>query len=516
MLTYIYLVKCPHCEDEYFDFFDEAKQYALERISKQPIITQTEVTRNDFGECTDHCDLGTVWSWEEALGEPEKELDDTVFSKADTFNCPECDPEFDDLDNSIDHEIEEISDGADTINEYVDSTGKRINISNKGTNSTTQAITTAQPNQSVRATLDQLATKLGMFDIDESKFIRKGLIIRVPYSKEKMAYGNSFVYKDMFTNATGAIVKEILNKTGIDLRDCFSVNSLVPGAGAGNVKIWTYNDNTDIILVHFPNFNFIIDKNDFIAQLSNNTYNVSGQPIPEGMTIEELVEAMEENEDTVECAVCEELFPKTNGVKRGHSYVCPTCSKTDVDLAMANLVVDEFEAIDGYDDAEAVVANSDLPEDKQAEILDVIDHIREEEEEHIDELKELKTEDNTLSEDLSDTRSLEELVKDSINHLTNDLGKDPWADDFADDVIADLENNYDIYVPEDMAKYGNWCHSVASEVSRQVNRSEHASFLEELEEPEAYRERLCLCPECGTDKTFDKETGFCIECGFML
>lgn len=358
MLTYIYLVKCPHCEDEYFDFFDEAKQYAMEHISKQPIITQTEVTRNDFGECTDHCDLGTVWSWEDVMS---KEIDADhagyIFTK-DDLDCmnqtgkPRCDAEFDELDNSVDYEIDEISD---------------------------------------------------------------------------------------------------------DTR----------------------------------------------------------KPIPEGMTIEELVEAMEENEDTVECAVCEELFPKTDGVKRCHSYVCPTCTKTDVDLAMANLVVDEFEAIDGYDDAEAVVANSDLPEDKQAEILDVIDHIREEEEEHIDELKELNTEDNTLSEDLGDTRSLEELVKDSINHLTNDLGKDPWADDFADDVIADLENNYDIYVPEDMAKYGNWCHNVASEVSRQVNRSEQ-SFLEELEEPEAYRERLCLCPECGTDKTFDKETGFCIECGFML
>lgn len=346
MTHYVYILKCPDCEDEFFDFFEDAKICALRCLSDKPIITQTEVNRNDFGECTDHCDLGTVWSWEEALGEPEKELDDTVFSKADTFNCPECDPEFDTLDNSVDPEIEEISE-------------------------------------------------------------RK--------------------------------------------------------------------------------------------------------PIPEGMTIEELVEAMEENEDTVECAVCEELFPKTDVVKRGRSYVCPTCSKTDVDLAMANLVVDEFEAIDGYDDAEAAVANSDLPEDKQAEILDVIDHIREEEEEHIDELKELKTEDNTLSEDLGDTRSLEELVKDSINHLTNDLGKDPWADDFADDIIADLENNYDIYVPEDMAKYGNWCHNVASEVSRQVNKSD--SMLEELEDAEAYRERLVTCPECG-DKSYDAKLLFCINCGF--
>jgi hypothetical protein len=35
------------------------------------------------------------------------------------------------------------------------------------------------------------------------------------------------------------------------------------------------------------------------------------KPIPEGMTIEQLVEEMEENEDTVECTWCEDLFDKS-------------------------------------------------------------------------------------------------------------------------------------------------------------------------------------------------------------
>jgi hypothetical protein len=39
------------------------------------------------------------------------------------------------------------------------------------------------------------------------------------------------------------------------------------------------------------------------------------------------------------------------------------------------------------------------------------------------------------------------------------------------------------------------------------------SVLEELEEPEDYRRRLTMCPECGTD-SFDIETGVCINCGF--
>lgn len=297
MITYTYIVKCPHCEDEFFDFFDEAKEFALSCLSSKPIITQTEVNRNDFGECTDHCDLGTVWSWEDVMKDTCTDTEPTVsvFTK-DDLECmnhtgkPCCDPEFDELDNSVDYEIDEISD---------------------------------------------------------------------------------------------------------DTR----------------------------------------------------------KPIPEGMTIEELVEAMEDNEDTVECTKCGGLFEKASCThnKEGFGWCCTNCEPAD-----------------------------------------------------------------TLVEDTQEEYDLATLVKDSINHLTNDLGKDPWADDFADDVIADLENNYDIYVPEDMAKYGNWCHNVASEVSRQINRSEPASFLEELEEPEAYRERLELCPECGANSTFDSETGICINCGFNI
>ena len=64
------------------------------------------------------------------------------------------------------------------------------------------------------------------------------------------------------------------------------------------------------------------------------------------------------------------------------------------------------------------------------------------------------------------------LVKDSINHLVNDLGKNSMADDFGDDVCADLENNYDIYVPQNPVKYADWCDAVMSEVSRQLNNNE--------------------------------------------
>lgn len=117
MLEYIYFVKCPGCEDEHFNFFNEAKEYAMSLLSKKPIITQIEVDRNDFGECIDSCDLGTVWSWEEMMQDTSTEPE-TVFTKADTLcdcggkcgdNC-KCgkhheDPEFDALDNSLEVDI---------------------------------------------------------------------------------------------------------------------------------------------------------------------------------------------------------------------------------------------------------------------------------------------------------------------------------------------------------------------------------------------------------------------------
>ena len=382
MITYVYLVKCPNCDDEYFDFFKEAEAYALGKLSEKPIITQTEVNRNDFGECTNHCDLGTVWSWEDVVGDQEKECSDTpsLLTK-DFLDNIDSDTEFDGIDNSVDFE----------------------------------------PNVS-------------------------------------------------------------------------------------------------------SNFR---------------------KPIPEGMTIEELVEAMEENEDTVECAKCGGLFEKASCTHNteGFGWCCTNCEPKD------DLVEEDRDLGNTYDGG--------YPEEYD----------------------------------------LAALVKDSINHLTNDLGKDPWADDFADDVIADLENNYSIYVPADVDKYGIWCSDVASEVSRQVNSSysltegfswikagdrftlvtdsgneqyvvvttydkeyekhldkyerfiqiaketpngtfedpfdieyavladyknhgkllfESKSFLEELEDSEAYHAHLDLCPECGKENSFDHEAGFCLECGFSI
>ena len=326
MITYIYFVKCPDCEAEHFDFFDEAKEFALGCLGHKPIITQTEVCRNDFGECTDHCDLGTVWSWEEAMkdtesGYTEAEPTKSIFTKDDLkLMADGQDPEFDNLDNSVDCEAEE-------------------------------------PETSEVSTVER-------------------------------------------------------------------------------------------------------------------------KPIPEGMTIEQLVEEMEENEDTVECTWCEELFDKSECRKEVDlGWLCSRCEM-------------------------AIKSRGETLTFREGNYWDFLD------------------------EDLEEF-SFSEMVADSINHLTNDLGKDPMVDDFADDVIRDLENNYDLEVPEDPKKYSDWASAVACEVSRQVNNQLGEDLdPEELhdlgneydggypaETPEVSDSHLRLCPECGKE-TFDTETGICVDCGF--
>lgn len=317
MITYIYLVKCPNCEDEHFDFFDEAKAFAMSCLSQKPVITQTEVCRNDFGECTDHCDLGTVWSWEDVMKDTytDAEPATSIFTKDDftafegDYN-PENDPEFYEMDNSVDCEVVE------------------------------------------------------------------------PETPE--------------------------------------VSS------------------------------------------------VERRPIPEGMTIEQLVEEMEENEDTVECTWCNDLFDKSECRKEVDlGWLCSRCEM-------------------------AIKSRGETLTFREGNYWDFLD------------------------EDITAERSIKELVKDSINHLVNDLGKDSSAEDFADDVILDIERNYDNFVPDNPEKHRKWASAIASEVSRQLNNQIDENLTTEIEADEideVLDSHLKLCPECG-EESFDIETGICVECGF--
>lgn len=173
-------------------------------------------------------------------------------------------------------------------------------------------------------------------------------------------------------------------------------------------------------------------------------------------SMDNLVETLEENEDEVECKECFDLFPKVDCIKVDLGYICPTCaecgtvSEDDIfkidfpelekfsggndmipedpmpadevptetpvagepeevidhdsfstpEEAVPFLVVDEEEAVAGYEKAAEVIEDSDL--ENKEEILDTIEHIKEEEEEHIEELIDLvdtNTDDDPAAED---------------------------------------------------------------------------------------------------------------------
>ena len=243
MVTYIYFVKCPNCEDEHFDFFDEAKDFAMGCLSKKPIITQIEVDRNDFGECVDSCDLGTVWSWEETMKDIPTESQSTVFSKSETFGCNcknggECTCGGN-CKCGHDHEFED------------------------------------EDFFAVNAEED--------FPLDEGFGV---------------SFNNKEDQREFF-------------------RLCRETGMYTPADLDRFMKEYEADDS-----------NLLAKLRDYKAEIDSWDIEEScRKPIPEGMTIEQLVEEMEENEDTVECTLCQDLFDKSTCRKELNlGWLCSRCA----------------------------------------------------------------------------------------------------------------------------------------------------------------------------------------------
>jgi len=415
MIEYIYFVKCPDCEDEYFNFFDEAKEYALGCLDNKPIITQTEVCRNDFGECTDSNDLGAIWSWEDMMTDVSAdEPAASVFTHGDfaEYN-PDRDPEFDALDNSVDFESE----------------------------------------TSEVSVLDEIP----------------------------------------------------------------------------------------------DNFR---------------------KPIPEGMTIEQLVEAMEENEDTVECVCCNELYPKEDCKHdEKHGWICPDCADEVVECTWCEELYDRsqcrYEVDMGWlcDHCEAAIKSRGetltFRENNYLDFLDEAFNGKEAVEFDYNDL-EVTLLDNKQDRETGTYGEHEETVHYTYTVSKYDVAVDMWEHDLIteEDVLdvpgglntlededalhAFLKDHFDILLDKYYDQLLEIYRDSAAEAYESNTSYEeywqdgyddyiadrHAddrydesikpvSKLEELEESEDYKKRLSLCPECGSN-SFDPETGFCINCGFEL
>lgn len=343
MIEYIYFVKCPNCEDEPFEFFDKAKEFALGCLSQNPIITQTEVNRNDFGECTDSCDLGTVWSWEDLIAEPDTEPVASVFTQGHfaEYN-PDNDAEFDSIDNSVDFE----------------------------------------PETSEISAIDEIP----------------------------------------------------------------------------------------------DNFR---------------------KPIPEGMTIEQLVEEMEKNEDEVECTWCNELFDKDQcRYEVDLGWLCGRCEAA-IKSRGETLTFRENNYWDFLDE-ETLKEAVDISDISISDIST---------EDFFDALTAAKNEFGTNCK-----VTIDEINNFIVNWVASSKKRELAEENYKRDPFDHHDPDYD----ED---------ELANLVASQIDDSKDAKYdraldfenadrLENLEEAADYRDHLTLCPECGADQGFDKDTGFCIECGF--
>ena len=152
----------------------------------------------------------------------------------------------------------------------------------------------------------------------------------------------------------------------------------------------------------------------------------------------------------------EEVDVKLNEAKKDDELpVDPEAAKLEVHTMLNDLVADEIEAINGYDDAKAQII--DTPIDHKDSILDTIDHIKGEEQEHIDELIDATTEipfdkeethDFAVEEEPHDEPLAEALSEDKLQAIEKYLKSNEvtylnteWLDEgehYTDEVSAYL------------------------------------------------------------------------------
>jgi hypothetical protein len=209
---------------------------------------------------------------------------------------------------------------------------------------------------------------------------------------------------------------------------------------------------------------------------------------------EQMVETIEEAEDMVECKECFDLFPKAECTKMDHGYICPTCGREqqsqdfsdvsftdittdlydqefpdvreydsefgpameerqkdyDVDDIVDALIKDEYDAIESYELADEMIQQADIEEDMKDDLLDTIEHIKEEEEEHIDEINnaagrvEADPEDEDKKDDDSEEDSDSKDEDDDKDEGEDDKDSDKEDEDKDEDDEDDKEKNEDL------------------------------------------------------------------------
>ncbi len=450
MLEYVYIVKCPSCADEHFYFFNEAKDYAMSSLSSKPIIIQVEVNRNDFGECTDSVDLGTIWSWEDMMSDDEPAK--SVFTKDDLRDCNcdgtcggdckcrkyEEDPEFAALDNSLD----EVPDNFRKL--PADSKNYSESLLEPGKQFSEREI--AQIYQGAKECFEDASNT-------ESFWYHLGF--------------ETAAFDDTFSSPPIAVLPDHLTEDDAEYKD-FARGYKDNG---GNVRI--------------------------AAEES-----ITRKPVPEDMSIEDLVEAMEENEDEVECKSCNELFNKEDcDYSSEVGWRCKACqapitesfdSTEMIELEYPELTVTLFgpkRDVDDWDEVEHTTSHTFL-----VPKVDVAVAI---------------WENWITEEDVKD-------VEGGLETLEDDILWEQFLETHFDELFEKYHQQVLKYFEEDAIEDFRESSQEEYDQARWSASSKPRYYLEELEEPNTYSERLADCPECGVTQSFDHETGICISCGFSI
>ena len=336
MIEYIYFVKCPNCEDEHFDFFDEAKEYAMGCLSKNPIITQVEVCRNDFGECTDSTDLGTIWSSDYVIADVDKEPSDTPSLLTKDFLNKvgtEEDPEFAALDNSVDAEepVEEPAGEPGETSEI-----SEISAIDEVPDNFRKPLTEASEydlSALVTDSINHLVNDLGKDPWSEDFADEVAYDLENNYDIETV--DGPLNYNHWFDAVAGEVSRQVNRDYRKDtLEENFGVYFKKKEDWdefkklCDEIGIYTMGDVESFMRQEGATPDTLLDTlRDYRAELGPDfKIKESRKPVPDGMTIEQLVEEMEENEDMVECTWCNDLFPKDECRKEVDlGYLCSRC-----------------------------------------------------------------------------------------------------------------------------------------------------------------------------------------------
>lgn len=227
--------------------------------------------------------------------------------------------------------------------------------------------------------------------------------------------------------------------------------------------------------------------------------------IPEDMTIKDLVEAMEENEDQVECVGCEELYDKTECTHlENHGWLCPDCQDTVVECSWCHELFDTSECREEVD-LGYLCGQCESAIKSRGETLT----FREELEGNTSAL----TEATTLTPQQKDEimccvavsfetghQAFEDFrdFKREYPELSSDVLQMLWA--YYNDLVAmgpagfyeQFKDVYD-FDPMFVAEYGDMVEESFDHISD-------------------FKNNLLACPECGKN-AFDSETEICLECG---